>query len=441
MRLASLPLLALAAAPLTLGACKPEAPTKAPPSGLTPLTNSGGPGRPKGDFCKELEALPNCALLPEGAPKESFDPAAVCLDVGNQLFHCGFFAQSEEAFTAGLAARRDARVLHALGDARFLQEKWEPAAKSYEEAVGLEAGRRASWLRLAQARMKLADFPGARAAVAKARALDATKGDVDVIDADLLVAEQKYGPATELLLAAAPRFAPAQRGPVLRSGIQNSDLWSRRAERNADQEGQLLAAQTREKLLLALIEIEPGVAESWRELALARSAAGALQPASEAFQKAAELDAKDFSSPRMAAWLEWKLGRAESAGRLAERSLAIHEKQAFPHLVLAKVAVEAGDRARAGKEFDAALAVLDGKDVSEARLLAEVAVAIGQDQKAEALYATLLDDPQVATEVELFLEAARLGAKLKHTDLVKKACALVAKQTPSATCPPRGRAP
>lgn len=392
-------------------------------------------GRPK-DVCAGVTAQLDCAESPPDA--QGYDAARNCYDVGNQQFHCGLFADAAKSLAKSAELKPDARTFHALGDAWFLQESWQAAHDAYRKAVDLDGKKRDSWVRLSQVNLRLHQLADAHEAAKRALALDPNKPDALRADADAFSAEGEYDKAVDGLHKAAAlgneqvkRECAEQEVQILQLKIRKLRRAKAQEEAVADAEGQLADA------LDKLVAQSPPAASVLRELAEARLAAGQLQQAEDALDKAAKLDPKDFVSPRLVGFLREQRGDGAGARTALQASLQVQPKQAMPYIVLGRLDAASGDAAAAQKDFAQALANVDGKDPHETRQLAELALKVGDAAKAEALYQSLDDDPDLSLQVGFWLDQARVSEQLGHGEAVKKACKKANAIVESAACPPK----
>ena len=398
-------------------------------------------GRPK-DVCAGVKAETDCAAAPEGPLPKGFSKAANCYDVGNQQFHCGLFEAASASFEKSALMHPSARTQHALGEAYYLQERWAAAQTAFSKAVALDPKKRESWVRLADVEVRLGHPAAAHADVRKALGLDPDQADAMQVDANAFVAEGKYGPAIDALRRAEAHGNPAQVLAATAQEVQACTLQVRMQQRHkagldalAQAQGQLADALGRQLALLSKAPAGDQLRVT-RPLADARLASGDMRGAEEALEATAKLDPKDFVSLRMVALIREHRGDAPGARAAVKASLAVQPKQAMPFIVLGRLDLAAGDTAAAKADFDRALANETGKDATETRQLAGLAMKVGALDKAEALLEALDADPGIASQVDFWLERARASAALHHGDKVKAACARAHALVETATCPP-----
>lgn len=424
MRLRSLLL-----AGLLLPACskKPE---------LTPVKPQG-PGRPA-DVCAWAATVDLDCTRPPPDGSHS-DPAGNCYDVGNQLFHCGLFAQASRWLQKSAELKPDPHTFHALGDAYFLNEQWQQAHDAFQKAVELKPDKRESWVRLAQTDIRLESPADAHAAAARAKALDPNKPDAMRVDADAFSAEGDYDKALDELRKAEPLGNDQDKKNLAEQQVQIAQLKLRKVKRMKAQESVIADS---EGLLAHALEfttrVQPPSAQLYRDLADARLASGDLQAAEDALDQAAKLDPQDFISPRMVGFLREQRGDSAGARSALQASLQVRSKQAMPHIILGRLDLADGQSADAKSEFAKALDAADGRDPIETRQLAELAYRVGESDKALALYKTLDDDPDLSGRVGFWLDQARVAHALSNGDEVKAACKKANAIVESATCPPAG---
>ena len=204
-----------------------------------------------------------------------------------------------------------------------------------------------------------------------------------------------------------------------------------------DAQSQLADALDRE---LALGKDIPNRPELYRQLADSRMNAGQFHEAELALLKTAELDPKDFVSARLVGMIREQHGDTAGARQALAASLKVEPKQAMPYIVLGRIDAAAGDIPNAKKDFDDALKNEDGKDALETRQLAELATKVGAKDKAEALYKSLDDDPDMSARVGFWLDQAAASNALGHADGVKMACKKAHALVETETCPPKAEA-
>jgi tetratricopeptide (TPR) repeat protein len=400
-------------------------------------------GRPPGDVCAEMTKLPpNCSVVPEGGLPEGVTVASNCYDVGKQLFNCGLFDQAAVSLKRSTELKADPKTWHALGEAYFLQEKWQSAQDAFGQALKADPKKRDSWLRLGMARSMLKQFDEAHAAFEKALDLDPKSPEPLRQEALNYRQAGKYDEALKSLKAAEAMVDETGTSWLVQQEVQVLQLKMRRASKNKDEDSGITAAQGLAVALTRLSTLQPPSADLQRELADARLNGGDLAGAEAALLKAAELDPKDFVSPRIVAVLKERTGddagarSAALASLKVAASLKVPAKQALPYLVLGRLDLKADDKVSAGKNFAAALDALDGKDGEEVHQTAALAEKVGRLEKAEALLESLDTDPERSLSLDLWLDQARVSAALKHADKVKKACEKAHTLVGNAECPP-----
>ena len=415
MRLPSLLLVVLA-----IAACK-----KAPP-----------PGRPT-DLCADIKTVADCAALPEGQAARDSTPGANCYWVGTQQFHCGLFAEAAFALERSAAFTPSARTFHALGDAYYVQEQWEQARGAYRKAVDLDPKKRESWLRLSQLAYRAHDHAAALEDADRTLALDAKRADGHRARADALGGLGRYADGVKELELAATLTEGTSRTACYEQEVELLQLQLRKLRRSKSTDESIGdASEALGDALERLIASSPPTAQRYRELADARLGAGDRPRAEAALEKAGELDAKDFVSPRLVGMLREQRGDGPGARAALARSLQVQDRQAMAHIVLGRLDVASGDLPSAQREFEVALGNEDAKDAHETRELAELAFQVGRGDKAEQLYRMLDDDPELSAQVGFWLDRARISSALKHKDEVARACTKAKALVESATCPP-----
>jgi tetratricopeptide (TPR) repeat protein len=415
MRLAPVLLAAFA-----LAACK-----KAPP-----------PGRPA-DLCADIKAVADCSALPEGKAATDSTPAANCYWVGTQQLHCGLFAESSFSLERSAAFTPSARTFHSLGDAYYVQELWQQARGAYRKAVDLDPKKRESWVRLSQLAFRAHDLAAALEYADRTVALDAKRADGHCARADALGGLGRYAEGVKELELAAALSEGKNRTTCFEQEVELLQLQLRKLRRSKGADEAIGdASEALGDALERVISSGPAPAQQYRELADARLGAGDRPRAEAALQKAAELDAKDFVSPRLVGMLREQRGDVPGARAALARSLQVQDRQAMAHIVLGRLDAASGDLPSAQREFDVALGNEDAKDAHETRELAELAFKVGRGDKAEQLYRMLDDDPELSAQVGFWLDRARISSALHHKDEVASACRKAKALVETATCPP-----
>jgi tetratricopeptide (TPR) repeat protein len=399
------------------------------------------PGRPDGDVCAGLANLPPCDKAPEGNVPQGIDLASNCYDVGQQQFNCGLFDAASVSLTRSANLKSDPRTWHALGESYLLQEKWSNAIEAYNHAIEADSKRRNTFLRLGMAYMMSKQYELAHQAYTKARALDPQKFDAIRGDVETWIDEGKYDQAAEELKAVDGQGDTANQIAVLDMERQVLELKYRQAKKSGAPDALTASAAALSDVLARMIKLKPQPPATYRELAEACLDAGDLEAAEFVFDQLTQLDPKDFVSPRMAGMLKEQHGDNAGAEKALTASITIQPKQSLAYLALGRVALAAKDHAKATQNFNLALQNEDGKDANEVVQLAQLASQLGSLDKAEGLYESLDEDPELSKKPELWLAQAQASASMKHDDKVKNACARAKSAGSNAPCPPPPDAP
>jgi tetratricopeptide (TPR) repeat protein len=159
-----------------------------------------------------------------------------------------------------------------------------------------------------------------------------------------------------------------------------------------------------------------------------------LAEAVAVYVKAAEVDPHDPTLWEIVGEVRSELGQIDGAKEAFTKSLQVQQRGVV-HVALARLCRKEKNDACFQRELDAALETASGAELREALELAALLADVGRRRDALALYKTVANEPEAASDFDLQLRTARLAKELKDTDAMVAACGKATKLKVGARCP------